>query len=181
MQCKYCSAQTYVSHLCPCCKGHYCNDHKERNTHNCPSNELLNNPTSTYLESKQLAPLRGTRLRIRSINVGIVQKELFFTAFALLLAEEALRLTSYVRNSPSMELNIYVAIASTWLTPYVASSVIFLSACLLLLVTKKKLQTKKSDSAQKDLLKRATSIGIYGTVAIMSISSLAGWVFVLLT
>lgn len=181
MQCKYCNKQAYISHVCPCCKEYYCTEHAEPNTHKCTAYGRQNQPlTSPYMRPQQHAT--GTREKPETppTTIEVIQRKLFVAALTLLLAEETLRLVSYIRNPPSLELNIYVAIASMWLTPYVASSIIFLSTCLVLLTARKKLKNRGRNNEQMSLLRNAIPIGIYATIAVVNIFSIAGWIFVLL-
>jgi len=48
------------------------------------------------------------------------------------------------------------------------------------MAARRKLQVQNADSERVNLLKKAISIGIYATVAIITIPSIAGWIFVLL-
>jgi len=117
MQCKHCNKQAYISHVCPCCKEYYCTEHAEPNAHKCTAYGRQNQPlTSPYMRPQQHTT--GTREKPETppTTIEAIQGKFFVAALTLLLAEETLRLVSYIRNSPSLELNIYVATASMWLT-----------------------------------------------------------------
>jgi hypothetical protein len=109
------------------------------------------------------------------------QRKFFIITFALVLIEETLRLISYGSgNSPYVEANIYVAIASLWLSPYISSSIIFLSACLILFATRRLARGQTTDLEFKNLLKKTVPIGVFTSIAIISIFSIANWMIILL-
>jgi hypothetical protein len=131
---------------------------------------------------EQQASARGAleKPEMPPVTIEGIKGKLFVAALTLLFAEETLRLVSYSRNSPNLELNMYVAVASMWLTPYIASSIIFLSAFLIILATRKTLDTRGASNQRANLIQKAIPIGIYATIAIINITSIAGWIFVLL-
>jgi hypothetical protein len=179
MQCRYCNAKVYVSHICLHCNEHYCLEHREPNTHGCPSYEqphqlpVNQKPTAIKPEEPQkpISPM------------GNLLKKLFPATFMLVVLEEVLRQISYARSSPLFEPNIYVAMLSQWVTPYIASSIIFLTVCAILL-TVNKFASKNEDNhsnPQIRLLKKAVPIGIYAIIIAVYASTTIQWILILLT
>jgi len=112
-------------------------------------------------------------------TIANIQKNFFAAAFMLVLLEEILRQISYMKY-PFYDANIYVAIASQWLTPYLASTIIFLTACLILFATRKFTKNQDSNNPYINLLKKAAPLGVYTTMAIIYIFSIKDWLVWLL-
>jgi fucose permease len=116
-----------------------------------------------------------------------VQKRFFTATFVLVIAEEVLRQISYVKYSPFFEPNVYVAMMSQWITPYVASSIVFLTVCAVLFVVNKyasKMQNKGNNSqinSQIKLLKKVMPLGIYAIIIAVYIPTTIQWLSILLT
>ncbi|MCJ7423268.1 AN1-type zinc finger domain-containing protein [Candidatus Bathyarchaeota archaeon] len=170
MQCKHCNKQLYVAHICPYCKEYYCIGHRNPSVHACQS---WQKPADRYpkpSEEKKLQRIEPSRTSIAGI-----QKNLFAVAFVLVVSEEILRLISYMRNSPLYEANMYVAIASLWLSPYLASPLIFLTACLVLFAARKITKNQDTGDLQTDMLKKAVPLGIYVIIAVIYFFSIVWW------
>lgn len=179
MQCRYCNAKVYVSHICLHCNEYYCLEHREPNTHSCPSYEQPHQlpanrkQTAIKLEEPQ-KPLSTT---------GNLLKTLFPATFMLVVLEEVLRQISYAKFSPFFEPNIYVAMLSQWITPYIASSIIFLTVCGILLAVKK-FASKNEDNGRNPqirLLRKAVPLGIYAIIIAVYASTTIQWLLILLT
>jgi hypothetical protein len=177
MQCRYCNAKVYVSHICLHCNEHYCLEHQEPNTHNClyheqPHQLPANQKQPTIKLEEPQKPLSTT---------GNLLKKLFPATFMLVVLEEVLRQISYARSSPLFEPNIYVAMLSQWITPYIASSIIFLSVCGILL-TVNKFASKNEDTSsnpQIRLLRKAVPLGIYAIIIAVYASTTIQWLLIL--
>lgn len=180
MQCKYCAKQVYIAHICPYCQEYYCIEHREPITHQCKSQErhYLAFEKPKTQKTKWLAAETNEKLQTPFTNV---HKFLFATAFVLVVFEQILRQTSYVINSILYEANIYVAIISVWLTPYVASIAIFIITCFVLF-TARRIATKNGNASSQyiSLLKKAIPLGVYATIAIIYLESIRGWLLILL-
>ena len=184
MQCKYCNEQSYITHICPYCKEYYCLEHRGPKAHNCPSyQQLYQTPTNPQPQKfQQPATKMLKKPQTPSVSITNIQKNFFAATFTLVLLEEILRQISHIKNSAFLEPNIYVAIASQWLTPYLASPIILLITCLILFATKK-LASKNQDTNNPyiNLLKKAAPLGIYTTIAAIYIFSITNWLVILLT
>ena len=179
MQCRYCNTQVYTSHICPHCKEYYCVEHSEPITHNCPSYKespqptAKQRPTTMKLEEPQKSP---------SARRNILKK-FFATTFLLVILEEVLRQISYIKNSPFFEPNVYVSMISQWMTPYIASSIVFLTVCAILLAVNKfasKTQNKGYNS-QAELLKKVIPFGMYAIILAAYIPTTIQWLLILTT
>jgi len=184
MQCKYCNKQSYITHICPYCKEYYCLDHREPKAHNCPPyQQLYQTPTTPQPQKfQQPATKMLKRPQTPSVSITNIHKNFFAVTFALVLFEEILRQISYIKNPPFQDGNFYVRILYQWITPYIASVIIFLITCLILFATKK-LASKNQDANNPyiNLLKKAIALGIYTTIATIYIFSLREWFLILLT
>lgn len=178
MHCKYCNRQVYVSQVCLRCQEYYCLEHREPITHNCSSYKGPHQPTvkpqpiTTKLEEPQK----------QLLTTGTVLKSLSPVTFLLVIFEEILRQISYAQNSPIFEPNVYVAMLSQWITPYVASSIVFLTVCALLF-TAKKLASKPQDEGDNShvrFLKKAIPFGLYAIVLAVYIPTIIQWLSILL-
>jgi hypothetical protein len=176
MQCKYCDRQVYVSQICPHCQDYYCIDHSEPIAHNCPSHQQPQQPTvklqpTTKLEEPQK----------HLLTTGAVLKSLFPLTLLLVIFEEVLRQISYVEYSPLFEPNVYVAMLSQHVTPYIASSIILITVCTILFAANKlasKIQNNDRNSQVK-LLKKAIPFGVYAIVIIVYIPAVLQWLLLL--
>jgi hypothetical protein len=117
------------------------------------------------------------------LNMRNVQKRFFTATFVLVVVEEVLRQISYVKYSPFFEPNVYVAMMSQWITPYVASSIVFLTVCAILFAVNKyasKMQNKGNNSQIK-LLKKVMPLGTYAIIIAAYIPTTIQWLSILLT
>lgn len=178
MHCHHCDKQIYVAHICPHCKEYHCPEHHAPNSHNCPNYQLPNQPqTPPKLHPKTISD----KLK-PSINLETFENKFFTAAFMLVFAEEILRLISYAKNSPFLEPNIYVAITSQFMTPHIASPLIFLAACLALFLAHKfAANNQNTNNEHMTLLKKTVPLGIYTTITLIYAFSTAGWILILLT
>lgn len=177
MQCRYCNRQIYVSQVCLHCKEYYCLEHQEPITHNCPSPKEPRQPTAKPTTVKIEEPQKHL------LTTGNALKKLFAATFVLVVLEEVLRQISYIENSPFFEPNVYVAMTSQWVTPYIASSIVFLTVCVILFAANKlasKTQNKDYHSQTK-LLKKAIPFGIYAIIVIAYVPTIMQWLSVLST
>ena len=117
------------------------------------------------------------------LNAGNILKKFFVATFVLVVIEEILRQASYIKNSPLFEPNTYVAIVSQWITPYIASSIVFLTVCAILLTTNKLASKTENESysLKNKLLKQAIPLGIYIIVAIVYVPTVIQWLSILST
>jgi hypothetical protein len=135
-----------------------------------PAKQLL---TTVKLEEPQKSLL----------TMGNVQKRFFTATFVLVVLEEVLRQISYIKYSPFFEPNIYVAMIAQWVTPYIASSIVFLTVCAILFAVNKytsKTQNKDNNSQIK-LLKKVIPLGIYAIIIAVYIPTTIQWLSILLT
>lgn len=185
MQCGYCGRQAFITHMCPYCKEYYCPEHREPRVHECPSHEqpcgsnqvrgIVKPPTIGIPQKPTARP---------PIFEG-AQKKLFAASFALVVAEEILRLISYAKNPPFLAYldgNIYVEILYQSTNPQIASAIIFILACCTLFGTNRLASRNRSTSNSSiNLLKRAIPLCIFATITITYLSSVANWLFILTT
>jgi hypothetical protein len=179
MQCRYCNTQVYISHICVHCQEYYCLEHSKPANHDCPSYKepgqpaAKQRPITTRLEEPQKSPSAKRSLL----------KKLFTATFLLVVLEETLRQISYLKNSPFFEPNVYVSMLSQRITPYIASSIVFLAVCgILLAVNKFASRTQNMDSnSQTKLLKKLMPIGIYAIILAVYIPTTVQWLIILTT
>jgi hypothetical protein len=179
MQCRYCNAQVYVSHICVHCKEYYCLEHSEPTTHDCPSYKEQRQPAT----KQRLATTRLEELHESHTGKRSVLKKLFTGTFLLVILEETLRQISYIKNSPFFEPNVYVSMISQRITPYVASSIVFLTVCGILLTVNKFISKTQdqNDNSQTKLLKKAIPIGVYAIILTAYIPTTIQWLIILTT
>jgi len=108
------------------------------------------------------------------------QSKLFVLVFTLVIVEEILRLISYAFRSPYLESNIYVALASLQVTPYFSSSILFLLVCFILLATRRLAGNRNTKREYASLLKKTLPFGIYASIAIITLVSVANRLVILL-
>ena len=108
------------------------------------------------------------------------QSKFFLIAFTLVIVEEILRLISYAFRSPYLESNIYVALASLQVTPYFSSSIMFLLVCFMLLATRRLARTQSTKKEYVSLLKKTVPFGIYASIALITLVSIANRLVILL-
>ena len=109
-----------------------------------------------------------------------IQSKFFLTVFTLVIVEEILRLISYAFRSPYLESNIYVALASLQLTPYFSSSILFLLVCFMLLATRRLAGNQNTKKEYVSLLKKTVPFGMYASIAIITLVSVANRLVILL-
>lgn len=180
MQCRYCSKQVYVSQVCLHCKEYYCLEHREPITHNCPSYKESRQPRA---KQQQSATVKLEEPQKHLLTAGNLLKKFFAATFVLVVLEEILRQISYIEYSPFFEPNVYVAMISQWVTPYIASSLVFLIVCAILFAANK-LASKtgnKDYNSQVKLLKKAIPFGVYAIVIVVYIPTILQWLSLLLT
>jgi hypothetical protein len=97
----------------------------------------------------------------------------------LVLIEEILRIISYLRYSPFLEPNLYVAFLSQWISPYIASPVFFLITCFTLFLTKKLTERMLPKNEFTTLLRKVVPVGIYTAITIIYVYSIANWILIL--
>ena len=97
----------------------------------------------------------------------------------LVLIEEILRLISYLRHSPYIEANIYVALLSQFVTPYIASPIFFLTICTILFATKKLSERIKTKNEFSTLVAIAVPISVYVAIIIIYVYSIAKWLLII--
>ena len=183
MQCKYCNKQSYVTHICPYCKEYYCLDHRESEVHKCSSHQqICQTPAEPQpRRSQQIAKKMLEGPRTLPVSITNLQRNLFAGTLTLVLLDEVLRQISHIRNSPFLEPNIYIAMTSQWLTPYLASPIILLATVSILFATRKLAsKNQKASNPYVDRLKKAIPIEIYAIIAVICIFSITNWLFILL-
>jgi hypothetical protein len=154
-------------------------EHGKPAAHDCPSYKeprqpaTQQRPTATRLEEPQKSPS----------SKRSVLKKLFTATFLMVILEETLRQISYLKNSSFFEPNVYVSIISQRITPYIASSIVFLTVCgILLAVNKFVSKTQNQDSnSQTKLLKKLMPIGIYAIILAVYIPTTIQWLIILTT
>lgn len=180
MQCKYCQKEVYIAHICPYCKEFYCMEHRAPKSHNCQvykQIDILTLPTPAQAEKPLTREVIETRFY--STKVQNFQKNLFLCTFTLVLIEEILRLISYLRYSPYIEPNIYVALLSQIITPYIASPIFFLTICAILFTTKKLSEKAKPKNEFSALILKAAPISVYVAILIVYTYSIANWLLII--
>jgi hypothetical protein len=179
MQCKYCNRQVYVSQICLHCQEYYCKKHSEPITHNCPSHREPQQPTTR----PQLTTAKLENPQKHLLTTGNVLKSLFITTFLLVISEEVLRQISYAQNSPLFEPNVYVVIMSRWVTPYIASSIVFLAVCAILFAARKLASKPQDDSDNPHVrfLKKAVPFGLYAIILAVYLPTIVQWLSLLIT
>jgi hypothetical protein len=118
-------------------------------------------------------------LKLYSPRIISLQKNLFTLTFTLVLIEEVLRLISYLRYSPYIEPNMYIALLSQFITPYLASPIFFIIVCTILFVTKKLSEKSKPKSELSALVTIALPISIYIAITIIYAYSIANWLLII--
>jgi hypothetical protein len=176
VQCSYCSRPINVGHICPYCKEYHCKEHNQPASHRCTSNVQANLPSiNDHCTPK-------TRVRSQTALTGIesIQSRFFLTVFTLVIVEEILRLVSYAFRSPYLESNVYVALTSLQVTPYFSSSILFLLVCLILLATRKLAGGQNTKKDYASLLKKTLLFGMYISIAMITLVSIANRLVILL-
>jgi hypothetical protein len=118
-------------------------------------------------------------LKLYSPRIISLQRNLFTLTFTLVLIEEVLRLISYLRYSPYIEPNMYIALLSQFITPYLASPIFFIIVCTILFVTKKLSEKSKPKSELSALVTIALPISIYIAITIIYAYSIANWLLII--
>jgi hypothetical protein len=118
-------------------------------------------------------------LKLYSPRIISLQKNLFTLTFTLVLIEEVLRLISYLRYSPYIEPNMYIALLSQFITPYLASPIFFIIVCTILFVTKKLSEKSKPKSELSALVTIALPISIYIAITLIYAYSIANWLLII--
>jgi hypothetical protein len=118
-------------------------------------------------------------LKLYSPRIISLQRNLFTLTFTLVLIEEVLRLISYLRYSPYIEPNIYIALLSQFITPYLASPIFFIIVCTILFVTKKLSEKSKPKSEFSALVTIALPISIYIAITLIYAYSIANWLLII--
>lgn len=122
----------------------------------------------------------SARPQIALGGIQDVQSKFFLLVFTLVIVEEILRLISYAFRSPYLESNIYVALVSLQVTPYFSSSIMFLLACFMLLATRRLARTQSTKKEYVSLLKKTLPFGMYASIAIITLVSIANRLVILL-
>lgn len=111
------------------------------------------------------------------------RKKFFAAAFALVVAEEILRLVSYATSPPFsayLDGNMYVKILYQAVTPYMASLIVFVLVCLLLFTTTRLASYSQStNNLRVSLIKGAIPIAIFTVVSATYILSIINWIRIL--
>jgi hypothetical protein len=166
-----------VGHLCPHCKEYHCTEHHQPANHACPSHKQANFPPV----KPSYTPEISGKPQATSVSIEKIQNKFFLLTFTLVMIEEILRLISYSMHSPYLESNIYVAVASLQVTPYLSSSIMFLLACLVLLATHRVAKNQDTRNEYVNLLKKTAPFGIYVAIVIITLVSIANRTLILLT
>jgi hypothetical protein len=166
MHCKHCNRAIFVAHICPYCKEYYCVEHQNPEKHGCLSAVIAYKPEKVEVKTP---PFLGFK----------VNKNLFVTTLITVIFEDVLRQISRLRNPPFLEPNIYVAILSQWLTPYLASPLIIIGVCLILFATKKFSMQGDASNGYVKFLKLAVPALVYLAILITFVFSIWGWVNIL--
>jgi len=177
MQCSYCSKSIYVAHVCPYCKEYHCSEHEEPADHGCSSSKQADLPHTNHDYTSKVPAKPRTTLS----GIGSIQSRFFHLVFTLVIMEEVLRLISYSYRSPYVESNTYVMAVSMLVTPYASSSVLFLLTCLILLATRRLARGQNAKNEYKNLLKEIVPLGVFTTIAIIALVSIASRLIILLT
>ncbi|MCJ7718660.1 hypothetical protein MUO69_01880 [Candidatus Bathyarchaeota archaeon] len=122
----------------------------------------------------------SVRPQIALSGIEDVQSKFFLLVFTFVIVEEIMRLISYAFRSPYLESNIYVALASVQVTPYFSSSSMFLLVCFMLLATRRLARTQSTKKEYVSLLKKTVPFGMYASVAIITLVSIANRLVILL-
>jgi hypothetical protein len=120
------------------------------------------------------------RPQIALSGMESIQSKFFLLVFPLVIVEEILRLVSYAFRSPYLESNIYVALASLQVTPYFSSSIMFLLVCFMLLATRKLAGNQTTKKEYVSLLKKTLPFGMYASIALITLVSIANRLVILL-
>ncbi len=176
MQCSYCSKPVYVAHICPHCKGYHCTEHHQPANHSCRSDMQTNRSSA----NRDYISKASARPQIALGGIEDVQSKFFLLVFTLVIVEEILRLISYAFRSPYLESNIYVALASLQVTPYFSSSILFLLVCFMLLATRRLAGNQNTKKEYASLLKKTVPFGMYASIAIITLVSIANRLVILL-
>ncbi len=177
MQCNYCSRSIYIAHVCPYCKEYHCQKHQEPADHGCSSSKQTDLPPIDH-DYTSKAP---TKPRATLSRTGSIQNRFFHLVFTLVIVEEVLRLISYSYRSPYVESNTYVMAVSMLVTPYASSSILFLLTCLILLATRRLARGQNAKIEYRNLLKEIVPLGVFTTIAIIALVSIANRLIILLT
>lgn len=124
-------------------------------------------------------PKTPVRPQIALTGMESIQSKFFLTVFTLVIVEEILRLISYAFRSPYLESNIYVALASLQVTPYFSSSIMFLLVCFMLLATRRLARTRSTKREYVSLLKKTAPFGMYASIALITLVSVANRLVIL--
>lgn len=122
----------------------------------------------------------SVRPQIALTGMESIQSKFFLLVFTLVIVEEIMRLISYAFRSPYLESNIYVALASVQVTPYFSSSIMFLLVCFMLLATRRLARTQSTKKEYVSLLKKIVPFGMYASVALVTLVSIANRLVILL-
>ena len=183
MQCKYCQKEVYVAYICPYCKEFYCMEHRDPKSHNCQVYHQMGLGIGVLTKPTQVKkpPVKEEVLEswLYSPKILNFRKNLFTFTFTLVLIEEILRLISYLRYSPYIEPNLYVALLSQFITPYIASPIFFLTICAILFVTKKLSERIKPEGEFSTLAAIAVPISVYVAIIIIYVYSIANWLLII--
>jgi hypothetical protein len=125
-------------------------------------------------------PKTPVRPEIALAGMESIQSKFFLLVFTLVIVEEILRLISYSFRSPYLESNIYVALASLHVTPYFSSSIMFLLVCFMLLATGRLAGNQNTKKEYASLLKKIVPFGMYASIAIITLVSIANRLVILL-
>jgi len=110
-------------------------------------------------------------------------RKLFAVSFILVVAEEVLRLVSYVENPPFLAYldgNLFVRILNGSMAPHVASLIVFALMCSMLFVTTRLASMNQyTGNSRFSLLKQAIPFGVYVAVSVTYIVSITNWFFIL--
>jgi hypothetical protein len=146
--------------------------------HNCPSHKEPHQPT-TKPHSTIAKPEEPQKHLLTTANLS---KSLFPATFLLVIFEEILRQISYAKNSPLFEPNAYVALLSQRISPYIASSIVFLTVCAILFIAKKLASKPQYDDENPRVrfLKKAVPVGIYAIIIAAYLPTIIQWLSLLL-
>ena len=178
MRCKVCNREIYIAHICPYCKEFYCMEHRDPKSHSCQvygQMGILTPPTS----ARKIVAKEVQETPPHPTIIQNFQKNLFTCTFTTVLIEEILRLISYLRYSPYIESNIYIVLLSQIVTPYIASSIFFLTICAILFATKRLSEKVRPVNEFKALIAHALPILVYVTVIVVYAFSIINWLLII--
>jgi hypothetical protein len=136
--------------------------------------------TSLPSVNHDFTPKTPVRPQIALSGMESIQSRFFLIVFTLVIVEEILRLISYAFRSPYLESNIYVALASLQVTPYFSSSIMFLLVCFILLATRRLAGNQNTKKEYASLLKKTVPFGMYASIALVTLVSIANRLVILL-